>query len=297
MIPTSPQSPDRSAMPEAPAQVRAPHQSRRPVRLWTACAWLAATLAAACAPALSAATCIPVRVGYMDQHRPPYWLGEGTDVPDPPGAAVDLMRDAVLGAGFGCPPVWVRLPIARLRVALAAGDIDMSPIGELPSYPPEIALPRDKSGNIDLERAMHNALIVLVRASDKLPATTQPMQHFKGKLLGVAQGQSYAARLREAGLTIDDGARDLERNLEKLRLGRIDGVVVAAVAPAHLNATLARYKGAVVQLPHPLINTRVWLAFNDTFYRAHRPQVEALWTWLDVNRHRLGYVMQKYRKN
>jgi hypothetical protein len=51
----------------------------------------------------------------MDQNRPPYWLGEGDKVPDPPGAAVDLIRDAVLGAGFGCTPVWVRLPVARLR--------------------------------------------------------------------------------------------------------------------------------------------------------------------------------------
>ena len=282
-------------MTPASAQASAmPAPRRNPGRLAAACAWAAIVLAGASAPAT--ATCIPVRVGYMDQHRPPYWLGEGTDVPDPAGAAVDLMHDAVLGAGFGCPPVWVRLPIARLRVALANGDIDMSPLGELPAYPPEIALPRDKAGNIDLDRAMHNALIVLVRAGDKLPASTQPMQYFKGKLLGVAQGQSYAARLRDAGLTIDDGARDLERNLEKLRLGRIDGVVVAAVSPEHLKATLARYKGAVVQLPQPLINTRVWLAFNDHFYRAHPAQVEALWTWLDVNRHRLGYVMQKYRK-
>jgi hypothetical protein len=285
-------------MTQAPAQARAvPATRRKPGRLLAARAWATLLLAAALIPAAAAATCIPVRVGYMDQHRPPYWLGEGAEVPDPAGAAVDLMRDAVLGAGFGCPPTWVRLPIARLRVALANGDIDMAPIGELPAYPPEIALPRDKAGNIDLERAMHNALIVLVRAGDKLPAATQPMQHFKGKLLGVAQGQSYAGRLRDAGLTIDDGARDLERNLEKLRLGRIDGVVVAAVSPEHLKATLARYKGAVVQLPQPLLNTRVWLAFNDTFYRAHPAQVEALWTWLDVNRHRLGYVMQKYRKN
>ena len=273
-----------------------PAPRRHPGRLAAACAWTAILLASTPTPAAATATCIPVRVGYMDQHRPPYWLGEGTDVPDPAGAAVDLMHDAVLGAGFGCAPVWVRLPIARLRVALANGDIDMSPMGELPSYPPEIALPRDKAGNIDLDRAMHNALIVLVRAGDKLPAGTQPMQHFKGKLLGVAQGQSYTARLRDAGLTIDDGARDLERNLEKLRLGRIDGVVVAAVSPEHLKAMLSRYKGAVVQLPQPLINTRVWLAFNDGFYRAHPVQVEALWTWLDVNRHRLGYVMQKYRK-
>jgi hypothetical protein len=25
--------------------------------------------------------------------------------------------------------------------------------------------------------------------------------------------------------------------------------------------------------------------------------VEALWTWIDVNRSRLGYVMQRYSKN
>jgi len=284
-------------MTHAPAHPRVATRHRF-ARLPAVGAWATMLLASAPTPALAtpAAPCIPVRVGYMDQHRPPYWLGEGTEVPDPPGGAVDLMHDAVLGAGFGCPPVWVRLPIARLRVALATGDIDMAPIGELPSYPPEIALPRDKAGNIDLDRAMHNALIVLVRASDKLPAATVPMQYFKGKLLGVAQGQSYAPRLRDAGLTIDDGGRDLDRNLEKLRLGRVDGVVVAAVSPEHLKATLARYKGAFVQLPQPLVNTRVWLAFNDTFYRAHPVQVEALWTWLDVNRHRLGYVMQKYRK-
>ena len=255
---------------------------------------LAAMLAAQ--PAWSATVCIPVRVGYVDQHRPPYWLGEGSEVPDPPGAAVDLMHDAVLGAGFGCAPTWVRLPIARLRLALANGDIDMAPMGEMSPYPPEIALPRDKAGNIDNNRAMHNALFVLVRVSDKLPASTEPMQYFQGKLLGVAQGQVYAARLREAGLTIDEGARDLERNIEKLRLGRVDGVVVAAVVPAHLKASLAPYKGAIVQLPQPLINTRVWLAFNEQFYRAHREQVESLWTWLDVNRSRLGYVMRKYRK-
>jgi len=49
-------------------------------------------------------------------------------------------------------------------------------------------------------------------------------------------------------------------------------------------------------LQQPLLNIRVWLAFNDNFYRAHTPQSEALWTWLDKNRSRLGYVMQKYRK-
>jgi ABC-type amino acid transport substrate-binding protein len=261
--------------------------------------WLMLAAAAATAVALPAQAkeCIPLRVGYMDQHRPPYWLGDGNKVPDPPGAAVDLIRDAVLGAGFGCAPIWVRLPAARLKVALAAGDIDLAPLGELSFYPAEIALPRDKAGNIDLNRALHNQVLVLVRREDKLPATTNPMQYFRGKVLGIPQGNSYAPRLREAGLTLDDGARDLERNIEKLKLGRVDGVVVAAVAPAHLKQVLARYQGSIEQLPQPLLNIRVWLAFNDSFYRAHTPQSEALWTWLDQNRGRLGYVMQRYRKD
>jgi hypothetical protein len=257
---------------------------------------LAAAVFTAAAP-VQAAECIPVRVGYMDQNRPPYWLGEGDKVPDPPGAAVDLIRDAVLGSGFGCAPIWVRLPAARLKVALAAGDIDLAPIGEMSFYPAEIALPRDKAGNIDLNRALHNQVLVLVRTQDKLPANTNPIQYFRGKTLGIPMGNSYAGRLREAGLTLDEGARDLDRNIEKLKLGRVDGVVVAAVAPAHLKQALARHKGSIEQLPQPLLNIRLWLAFNESFYRAHPHQSEALWTWLDTNRGRLGYVMQRYRKD
>jgi hypothetical protein len=250
------------------------------------------------APLVRAADCIPIRVGYLDQNRPPYWLGDGDKVPDPPGAAVDLIRDAVQGSGFGpCMPIWVRLPAARIKVALAAGDIDLAPLGEMSFYPAEIAIPRDKVGNIDLNRALHNQVLVLVRARDKLPASTNPMQYFKGKTLGIPMGNSYAPRLRESGLTLDDGARDLARNIEKLRLGRVNGVVVAAVAPKHLKQTLAKYKGEIVQLPQPLLNIRLWLAFNDSFYHAHPQQAEALWTWLDTNRSRLGYVMQRYKKD
>jgi hypothetical protein len=244
-----------------------------------------------------AAGCIPVRVGYMDQNRPPYWLGEGDKVPEPPGAAVDLIRDAVLGSGFGCTPIWVRLPPARIKLALAAGDIDLAPLGEMSFYPAEIAIPRDKAGNIDLNRALHNQVLVLVRTSDKLPASTNPMQYFHDKVLGIPMGNSYGPRLRESGLTLDDGARDLDRNIEKLKLGRVDGVVVAAVAPAHLKQVLAKYQGEIEQLPQPLLNIRLWLAFNENFYHAHTRQSEALWTWLDTHRGQLGYVMQKYRKD
>ncbi len=246
--------------------------------------------------ALSAGSCVPVRVGYIDQHRPPYWLGEGELVPEPAGASVDLIRAAVKGSGFNCPPTLIRLPAGRLKLALEAGDIDMTPIGEQASYSPEIALPRDRDGNIDLNRAMRNTLVVLVRAKDAVPRDANPVEYFRGKVLGAAQGSAINARLREMGLTIDDGARDLDRNLAKLKLGRVDGVVVNLVRPAHLEATLKRYGGSVVQLQQPLINTRLWMAFNASYYRAHPEQVEALWNWLHVNRLHLGEFVAKYRK-
>lgn len=244
----------------------------------------------------SAAGCIPVRFGYVDQNRPPYYLGEGEQVPEPPGATIDLVRDAVAGAGFGCPPLLLRLPQARLPLALAAGDIDVTTLGEQASYPPEIALPRDQHGAVDLNRALGSKLLVLVRARDRVPVKADPMVYFKGKTLGASQGNPYSARLREAGLTVDDGARGLERNIEKLKLGRIDGVVLSAVRPGHVEAVLKRYHGEIVQLRQPLVSVRLWLAFNQNYYLAHRPQVEALWSWLDANRGRLGYVMQRYKK-
>jgi hypothetical protein len=245
----------------------------------------------------ASAACIPVRFGYPDQNRPPYYLGDGPTVPEPPGATVDLMRDAVAAAGFGCPPTLVRLPPARLRLALMSGAIDFTALGEMDTYPPEIALPHDRHGAVDYSRALGNQLVVLVRASDQLPASTNPMSYFQGKVLGAPQGTSYVSRLREQGLAIDDGARDIERNIEKLKLGRIAGVVVSAVKPDHVEALLKRYQGAIVQLPQPLVNTRLWLAFNQAYYLTHKEQVEALWTWIDVNRSRLGYVMQRYGKN
>ncbi|MET0264726.1 MAG: hypothetical protein ABW202_03855 [Duganella sp.] len=255
-----------------------------------------AASAAAASAAAAPATCIPLRVGYTDQHLPPYWLGEGKDVPNPPGAGVDFIKEAAKAAGFGCAPTWVRLPAVRLPVALASGDIDMAPLGEMNAYPPAIALPHDKSGNIDLDRAVHNMVVVLVRASDKLPAGIEPMAYFKGKVLGASQGFAYTRKLRAEGLSINDGGRDLERNLEKLKLGRLDGVVVAAVAPEHLRDALARHKGAIVLLPQPLLKSRVWLAFNSGYYREHRGQAEALWNWLLANRPRVGSMLGNSRK-
>lgn len=246
-------------------------------------------------PASAHGACAPMRVAYLDQDRPPYWLGDGEQVPEPPGVGVEFLRAAA--AGLKCPLVLVRLPVLRVASALQSGEIDFAPIEERSGYPSGYVFPRDKDGALDRDRSIQTSAIVFVRAADHLPAELNPQRYFQGRLLGTTLGAAYGAALREAGFGIDDGARDLARNVDKLRLRRVDGVVLTLAQPGDMDAVLAaRYGDEVVRLRTPLASNRVWLATNPQYYRAHREQVEALWNWIGSNRGKLGGLLEKYAR-
>src|SRR4051812_42259026 len=109
-----------------------------------------ASLAIVLCSQLAAAECTPIRIGVIDQHRPPYYLGNGSQVPNPPGASIDLLRE--IAAHVGCSIVVTRLPVLRIRPALEAGTIDGSPIDPGPGDEATFAFPLDKKGNLDGER-------------------------------------------------------------------------------------------------------------------------------------------------
>jgi hypothetical protein len=157
-------------------------------------------------------------------------------------------------------------------------------------------IPLDRNGAPDIRRAMGYELVVLVRAQDHIPPDANPVVWFKGKTLGVPQGSLTAPRVRKLGLAVDEGARDIARNIEKLRLGRIDGVVVPVAKAGHVEALLKPYHGEIVRMQQSLLNSRAWFAFNQRFYAQHKEQAEALWNWFDANRDRLDSLMQKYGK-
>lgn len=242
------------------------------------------------------AACQPLRIGYMDQDRPPYWLGSGAQVPEPAGVGVDYLRAAV-AAVIACPVQWVRLPVARLRTALQNGEVDFVPVEERADYPPEYALPRDRNGSADRNRSIRTSVIVLVRASDQLPADTVTPRYVQGKTIGVTQGAAYAAALREAGMQVDEGARDLDRNIGKLKLQRIDAVALTVGTPADMDNVVAeRYGNEVQRLRMPLVSTHLWLATNQSYYAAHREQVDTLWNWLTAHQNELGGMLSKYSR-
>jgi hypothetical protein len=70
-----------------------------------------------------------IKAGFTNQNMPPYHLGEGSVEPNPPGATVELIREAA--ANVGCTLTTIRLPPLRLAAALDAGTIDIAPLNAL----------------------------------------------------------------------------------------------------------------------------------------------------------------------
>ncbi len=239
-------------------------------------------LAMLLAPGLASSACTPFRLGYVNQHRPPYFLGASSAESRPPGATVDLIREMATVAG--CEVVSVRLPPLRLRQALLSGDIDATLMDAAHSDLAEVALPHTPNGKLDTDRAVRMYTVVFVRADDKIAPDTDPRVHFATRRLGTNNGASLAVQLRAQGLTIDDGAHDSARNMEKLARGRIDGYAATMVSPTRMDAfTTAKFGARLVRLNTPLRTHHFWLGFSKRYYEQHRPEVDAMWNWMGAH--------------
>lgn len=247
-------------------------------------AHIVATLAMLLATDTASGTCTPLRLGYVNQHRPPYFLGSGSAESKPPGASVDLVRD--IAGGGACRVISVRLPPLRLRKAMDNDSIDAMLMDAGQSDVSLYALPLTKNGGLDSERAVPMYTVVFVRADDKLPANTDPRLYFASHRLGMNNGASLAAQLRTMGFTVDDGAHDGARNLEKLARGRIDGYAATLVSPGHLDASIAATFGKqIVRLETPLRTHHLWLAFTKRYFERNRDAVETMWDWVGAHGH------------
>ncbi len=236
-----------------------------------------------------------LRVAHQNVASPPYYLGVGSDTPNPPGAAVELLHEII--ASNGCTVAAnIRLPLPRIFTMLAEGSIDAAAMGLPKGADSQLVYPRDKQGKPDPERALRVYFMVFVRASDQVPKEIDPMKFLVGKKVGLSHGSSLGPILREAGVMVDDGAADLSRNLDKLIRHRIDAYAISALSPDGLDAAVAtQHGGAIVRLDKPLRTSHVWLVTSQAFYKAHHDKVEAMWTWVGANASkRFGELLKKY---
>jgi hypothetical protein len=246
------------------------------------------------APDYASGACTPVRLGYVNQHRPPYFLGASSVESRAPGATVDLLR--AMASAAGCDLVSVRLPPLRLRQALVDDGIDAMLMDAVDSDVAEFALPQGANGKLDADRAVRMYTVVFVRADDKLAPDTDPRSYFATHRLGTNNGATLAVQLRAQGFTVDDGAHDSPRNLEKLARGRIDGYAATMVSPGRMDAVVsAKFGKQLVRLDTPLRTHHFWLAFSKPYYQHNRTQVHAMWDWLGAHGNaRFAELVEQY---
>lgn len=245
-------------------------------------------------PISAGATCT-IKVGYIDQHRPPYYIGAGGAVPASAGASIDLTRE--IAASAGCEAILVRLPLPRLRAALASGAIDAMPMDASDDDAEQFALPKDKAGRLDRVRAMHYRTVVFVRASDMLPADTDPAVYFKTHTLGINHGAAMVPPLQAQGYRIDEGALDTPRNLEKLMRKRVDGYAASVIAVGDFDRVIAaRFGDRVLRLEKPLRVTHIWLAVNKSYYARNPKASETMWNWIGTHSAaRFAVLVKRYQ--
>lgn len=242
-----------------------------------------------------ASDCV-VRVAYPDRDRPPYYIGNGPAIPAAPGAGAELLRQALQVTG--CTPALVRLPPARIKLALTNGNIDFALVDLRDNETPYSALPRTAAGLLDTRRGMRLTAVVYVRAADGLPATTIPRDYFRSRILASNQSSSLGDQLRADGYKVDDGAADAFSNMDKLLLRRVDGFTIAVSNPDAADAAVSGRHGAkLVRLPIPLLTSTVWLSASNAYHQQHREQVETVWTWWsDNSTRRLAELVRVYGK-
>ena len=222
---------------------------------------------------------VEIRMAYEDTALPPFYLGEGTRIPEKPGIAVEMLQllDEQL------PEVRIvfrRVPWKRCQRELGAGQVDAI-------FPGSFNTSRQKIGVYPTRNAQPDALRGIISLSYYFYVLKNtPVSWNSGRLelkgvIGAPTGYSVVGYLREMGLEVDDHATTTMQNLLKLTINRVQAVAAQDVSADPLIQSEPKFKNVIKLFPP--INTKPnFLIFSHPFFREHPQLAEHIWSELQV---------------
>lgn len=162
----------------------------------------------------------PLRVSWGSHNPPPYALTESGQLTG--GIIHDIGK--ALGQQLELPVTFVEVPRARYEDQLQAGTIDLVCI----THPDWVRAPAELAWSPPL----FSESDIIIQAAGT-PVWSR-LEHFEGKRLGTILGFRYPAleALFQQQKVLRDDAASLDSNMQRLLLGRIDGVLDANI-PAY----------------------------------------------------------------
>lgn len=215
-----------------------------------------------------------VRIAYHDGEVAPFFLGNGRSViPKDPGLAIAWNNNALHQSGCHPEMRLIRLPARRLDHDIFAGSLDialgLAPSAERLKY---VQFPL-RDGRPDNRYAIGIARFFLytpkpaaIRWSEK---KTLPL----GTVVGVVMGQLPERMAMDRGWTIDT-THDMESNLHKLSLGRVNVVLAPETAVA---AWLKTNGNSIQKLEPPVETLEFYAPVSQAFLRRYPEFVQRYW--------------------
>ncbi|BEV73247.1 MULTISPECIES: ABC transporter substrate-binding protein [unclassified Paludibacterium] len=216
---------------------------------------------------------LSVRMAYADVASPPYFWGNGSLIPEHPGAAVDLMREAA--AACHLKPQLSRWPNKRLFAMLQADQIDISFMYSF--HEDRMALfAYPMSGTQPDRRYRITSLVysLYVLRNSPVQFDGQQILNLNNGLIGANTGWSIVEDLRNRGQNVEE-APTTEINFRKLQAGRIAAYATQDnVADHYLNASKLT---TFVKLQPPLLRKDYFAVISHGWLKQHPQESNCLW--------------------
>jgi len=239
--------------------------------------WIIGLALCAAAQAASAAE---LRLAYADQEVPPYYAGNGPEIPPKPGVVIEMVQRLLADSPHTL--ILTRLPARRLHEEIRAGRQD-GLIGT--RYTPDraaiMAYPT-RAGGPDARRLLASVRYVLyARRETPVRWDDAGLRDFYGAL-GIPSGVTALHRLKGMDRVATVEAPNSHQLFSMLARGRITAVVMLGASG---DRYVGEFEGAeIVRLDPPLLTEDFYIPFTRSFYEANRDFVEAFWQRLEQQR-------------
>jgi polar amino acid transport system substrate-binding protein len=230
------------------------------------------------------AQALALRVCTLDQPFHPFTMPDGS------GNAQQLMRLSSKAAGIDFINVFA--PRLRCKEMMKAGEVDAMMSAYLPERRSYGAFPMAGTDPDETRQLGAMRFLVYQRHNGGVKWNGRKFTGLGDERVGIIVGMAVTQKLRDLGLSIDEGAKTVEQNFEKLAFGRLSAVVALESDAGQLLDS--KFKDRLEVLPKAFDVQPVYLHVNLAFYANNKPAVEQFWK--EIRKVRESAAYQQYLK-
>jgi len=216
------------------------------------------------------AQALTLRLSTLDQPFPPHTMPDGS------GQAQQLLRQAPADEGIDIDNSVA--PRLRCIAQVKSGEVDAVLSAFLPERMEYGVFPM--AGTVaDETRAVGVVRFVIYRQKGShVGWDGHAFSGLDARPVGIQAGLAVTQRLRQTGVLVDQGAKTIGQNLEKLVRGRVQAVV--ALEGESQPLIEREYGDRIEKLSQAFDSTPIYLHVRPAYYAEHRSAIEHLWNAL-----------------